>query len=77
MPAADYKARLREMVELARGGESSPGRGAQVVLIQGCYQPQIRSARQHRGRFELDDYQKAMAEVAEESGLGLRALRAR
>jgi lysophospholipase L1-like esterase len=66
MPAADYQARLREMVELARAGESSPGRGAQVVLIQGCYQPQIRSARQHRGRFELDDYQKTMAEVAEE-----------
>jgi lysophospholipase L1-like esterase len=66
MPPADYRARLREMIELARESESSPGRGAQVVLIQGCYQPQIASARAHGGRFELNEYQRAMAEVAEE-----------
>jgi lysophospholipase L1-like esterase len=66
MPVPDYRARLREMIELARESEISPGRGAQVVLIQGCYQPQIASARAHGGRFEPDDYQKAMADVAEE-----------
>ena len=66
MPLADYKARLQEMVELARGNEISPGRGAHVVLIQGCYQPQIRSARKNGGHFEPDEYQKAMAEVAEQ-----------
>jgi len=66
MPLDDYKARLQEMVELARADEISPGRGARVVFIQGCYEPQIRFARKHKGRFEPDDYQKAMAEVAEQ-----------
>ena len=66
MPLDDYKARLREMVELARANQISPGRGAQVVLIQGCYRHQIRSARKRGGRFEPDEYQKAMAEVAEQ-----------
>jgi lysophospholipase L1-like esterase len=67
MPLADYKARLREMIELARESESSPGHGAQIVLIQGCYRPQIASARAHGGRFEPNDYQRAMAVVAEEA----------
>jgi lysophospholipase L1-like esterase len=66
MPLADYKARLQGMIELARANEISPGRGARVVLIQGCYQPQIRSARKQGGYFEPDEYQKAMAEVAEQ-----------
>jgi lysophospholipase L1-like esterase len=66
MPPADYQARLREMVELARGNEISPGRGARVVLIQGCYRDQIGSARKHGGRFEADEHQKAMAEVAKQ-----------
>jgi lysophospholipase L1-like esterase len=66
MPLADYKARLRDMVELARASEISPGRGARVVLIQGCYRDQIGSARKGRGRFEPDHYQKAMAELAEQ-----------
>jgi len=66
MPPADYRARLREMVELARGNEISPGRGARAVLIQGCYRDQIGSARKHGGRFEADEHQKAMAEVAKQ-----------
>jgi lysophospholipase L1-like esterase len=69
MPVADYQDRLREMVELARATEVSPGRGARVVLIQGCFRGQIRSARKHGGRFELDAHQKAMAEVAEQMDL--------
>ena len=66
MPVPDYQARLREMVELARANEISPGRGARVVLIQGCYDDQIRSARTRKGRFKPDEHQKAMAEVAEQ-----------
>ena len=66
MPPTDYQARLREMVELARGNEISPGRGARIVLIQGCYRDQVRSARRNQGRFEADEHQKAMAEVAEQ-----------
>jgi lysophospholipase L1-like esterase len=66
MPPADYQARLREMVELARANEISPGRGARVVLIQGCYRDQVRSAHKHGGRFEADEHQKAMAEVAKQ-----------
>jgi len=66
MPLADYKARLREMIELARANEISPGRGAQVVLIQGCYRDQIGSARKHSGRFEADEHQKATAELAKQ-----------
>jgi len=66
MPLEDYEARLREMVELARANEISPGRGAQVVFIQGCYQPQIRSAHKRGGRFEPDAYQNATTEVAEQ-----------
>ena len=54
------------MVELARANEISPGRGARVVLIQGCYDDQIRSARKRKGRFKPDEHQKAMAEVAEQ-----------
>jgi lysophospholipase L1-like esterase len=66
MPPADYQARLREMVELARANEISPGRGARVVLIQGCYRDQIGSAHKRGGRFEANEHQKAMAEVAEQ-----------
>jgi lysophospholipase L1-like esterase len=68
MPPLDYKARLRDMVELARGSEISRDgdRGARVVLIQGCYVEQLRVARKRRGRFRPDDHQKAMAEVAEQ-----------
>jgi lysophospholipase L1-like esterase len=66
MPSAIYKARLEEMVELARANEIIPGRGARVVLIQGCYDDQIRSARKRKGRFKSDEHQKAMAEVAEQ-----------
>jgi len=66
MPPADYEARLREMVELARDNEISPGRGARVVLIQGCYRDQLRSARRDEGRFEPDAYQKTVAEVAKQ-----------
>jgi len=64
MPVADYQARLREMVELARANEISPGHGAHVILIQGCFRDQIRSARKRKGRFKSDQHQKAMAEVA-------------
>jgi lysophospholipase L1-like esterase len=69
MPLADYEARLREMVELARASEISPGRGARAVFIQGCYVEQLRAARRLKGRFELDDHQKAMAELAEQLDL--------
>jgi lysophospholipase L1-like esterase len=66
MPLGDYQARLREMVELARTNQIHPGRGAQVVFIEGCFRDQIRSAQRNQGRFERDAYQRAMAEVAEE-----------
>jgi lysophospholipase L1-like esterase len=66
MPVADYKARLQEMVELARANEIAPGQEAQVVLIQGCFRDQLRSARRRKGRFEPDEHQRAMAEVAEQ-----------
>ena len=74
MPVADYKARLREMVELARANQISPGRGARVVLIQGCFRDQIRSARRREGRFKPDEYQKAMAEVAEQMDVPMLSL---
>jgi lysophospholipase L1-like esterase len=65
MPLGEYEARLREMIELSRESEISPGRGARVVLIQGCFSDQIRSAVERDGRFRPDPYQKAMAEMAE------------
>jgi lysophospholipase L1-like esterase len=74
MPVADYQARLREMVELARANEISPGRGAHVILIQGCFRDQIRSARKREGRFEPDQHQKAMAEVAEQLDVPMLSL---
>jgi lysophospholipase L1-like esterase len=66
VPLPEYQARLREMVEMARASETSLGRGARVVLIQGCFRDQMRSARKRGGRFELDAYQQATAEVAEQ-----------
>jgi lysophospholipase L1-like esterase len=66
VPLPEYQARLREMVELARASEVEPGRGARVVLIQGCFRDQMRSPRKRKGRFELDAYQKATARLAEE-----------
>ncbi len=74
MPVADYKARLREMVELARANQISPGRGARVVLIQGCFRDQIRSARRREGRFKPGEYQKAMAGVAEQMDVPMLSL---
>jgi lysophospholipase L1-like esterase len=66
MPLDDYKARLREMVELARANEISPGRGARVVLVQGCKVKHIRIAREQEGPVQLNRYHRATAEVAEE-----------
>jgi lysophospholipase L1-like esterase len=66
MPPANYRARLQEMVEMAHASEWSPGRGARVVFIQGCYKKQLHHLRKGRGRPELDDHQKAMAELAEQ-----------
>ena len=74
MPVAEYQARLREMVELARANQIAPGRGARVVLIQGCFRSQIRSARKSEGRFEPDQHQKAMAEVAEQLDVPMLSL---
>jgi lysophospholipase L1-like esterase len=74
MPLADYEARLQEMVELARANEVSPGRGAHVVFIEGCFRDQIRSARKGKGRFEPDEYQKAVAEVAEKLDVPMLSL---
>jgi lysophospholipase L1-like esterase len=64
MPLDDYRDRLREMAELARASEIAPGRGAHAVFIQGCYRGQLRAGRKREGHFVLDDYQKAVAEVA-------------
>jgi lysophospholipase L1-like esterase len=68
MPVPDYEARLRDMVELARATEISPGSGRSpaVVFIQGCYIEQMRSARTRDGRVKLDRHQKAMARTARE-----------
>jgi lysophospholipase L1-like esterase len=74
MPVADYRARLREMVEQARANEISPGRGARGVLIQGCFRDQLRSVRRRKGRFKLDEHQKATAEVAEQMGVPMLSL---
>jgi lysophospholipase L1-like esterase len=62
MPLADYKARLEEMVELARASE---GNGARVVFIQGCKVKHIRAARRQEGKVKLNSYQRATAELAE------------
>jgi len=66
VPLPEYQARLREMVEMARASESSPGRGARVVLIQGCFRDQMRSPRRRVGPPKLDAYQQATAEIAEQ-----------
>ena len=69
MPLADYKARLRDMVELTRANEISPGsdRGGRVVIIQGCKVKNLRKARGEReGATGLNRWLKATAEVAEE-----------
>jgi lysophospholipase L1-like esterase len=65
MPLADYRARLQEMVELTRATEISPGRGARVVMIQGCKVKHIRAARRQEGVVMLNRHQRATAEVAD------------
>jgi hypothetical protein len=45
-----------------------------VVLIQGCFRDQMRSCRKRAGRFELDAYQQATAEVAKELDVPMLAL---
>jgi lysophospholipase L1-like esterase len=69
VPLADYKARLQEMVELARANQVSPGRGAHVVFIQGCKVKHIRAAREQDGEVKLNPYHRATAEVAEQLGV--------
>ncbi len=68
MPLDDYKARLRDMVELARATEIEPGtgRGAQPVLIQGCKIKNLRWALERGGDAGLNRWLKAAEEVAEE-----------
>jgi lysophospholipase L1-like esterase len=64
LPVPDYTARLEDMVELARANEIRPGRGARVVLIQGCKVKHIRAARRQGGAVNLNRHHKATAEVA-------------
>jgi lysophospholipase L1-like esterase len=66
MPLTDYKARLQEMVELTRASEVSPGRGGQVVFIQGCKVKHLRAERERRGSAGLNRWLMATAEVAEQ-----------
>ena len=69
MPLADYRARLRDMVELTRANEISPGsgRGGRAVIIQGCKVKNLRKARGEReGAKGLNRWLKAAAEVSEE-----------
>jgi hypothetical protein len=68
MPLDDYKARLREMVELARATEIHPGtgRGAQPVLIQGCKVKTLRLTLGLEGGAGLNRWFRATAELAEE-----------
>jgi lysophospholipase L1-like esterase len=68
MPLDDYKARLRDMVELARATEVEPGtgRGAQPVLIQGCKVKNLRWAIERGGEAGVNRWLKAAEEVGEE-----------
>jgi lysophospholipase L1-like esterase len=69
MPLEDYRARLQGMVEEARANEISPGRGARVVLIQGCKIKHLRAERERRGSSRLNPWHTATAEVAGELGV--------
>jgi len=69
MPLEDYRARLQEMVEEARANEISPGRGARVVLIQGCKIKHLRAERERRGSARLNPWHTATAVVAGELGV--------